>query len=72
VEHPEVRSAIELLEAWIDAQRVARNLPGLSVGIVHDQALLWSSGLGWADVARYGDSEQPPNLPGRQGGGRGQ
>ena len=35
-EHPDVRSAIELLEAWIETQRVYRELPGLSIGIVHD------------------------------------
>ena len=52
VEHPEVRSAIDLLEAWIAAQRVARELPGVSIGIVHDQALIWSAGFGWADVER--------------------
>jgi D-alanyl-D-alanine carboxypeptidase len=52
VEHPEVRSAIDLLEAWIEAQRVAHDLPGLSIGIVHDQALVWSGGFGWADVER--------------------
>jgi CubicO group peptidase (beta-lactamase class C family) len=51
-EDPEVRSAIDLLEAWVEAQRVARDLPGLSIGIVHDQALVWSGGFGWADVAR--------------------
>lgn len=37
VEHDEVRSAIDLLEAWIEAQRVYRELPGLAMGIVHDQ-----------------------------------
>ena len=52
VKHPEVRSAIDLLEAWIEAQRVARELPGVSLGIVHDQALVWSGGFGWADVER--------------------
>ena len=52
VEHPEVRSAIDLLEAWIEGQRVARELPGMSIGIVHDQALIWSGGFGWADVER--------------------
>ncbi len=51
-EHPEVRSATELLEAWIEAQRVYRELPGLSVGIVHDQTLIWAHGFGWADVER--------------------
>jgi D-alanyl-D-alanine carboxypeptidase len=52
VEQPDVRSAIELLEAWIETQRVYRELPGLSIGIVHDQSLLWTRGFGWADVER--------------------
>jgi D-alanyl-D-alanine carboxypeptidase len=51
-EHPDIRSAIELLEAWIEAQRVYRELPGLSIGIVHDQSVLWARGFGWADVDR--------------------
>jgi len=50
--HPEVRSAIDLLEAWVEAQRIARQLPGVSMGIVHDQTLVWSRGFGWADVER--------------------
>jgi D-alanyl-D-alanine carboxypeptidase len=52
VEHPEVRSAIDLLDAWVEAQRVIRELPGVSIGIVHDQGLVWSGGFGWADVDR--------------------
>jgi len=52
LEHPEVRSAIDLLEAWIEGQRVARELPGVSMGIVHDQTLIWACGFGWADVER--------------------
>lgn len=51
-EHPEVQSAIDLLVAWIEAQVVHRELPGLAIGIVHDQALLWGRGFGWADVER--------------------
>jgi CubicO group peptidase (beta-lactamase class C family) len=52
LEHPEVRAAIDLLEAWIEAQRVAHELPGISMGIVHDQAMIWSGGFGWADRER--------------------
>lgn len=51
-ERAEVRSAIELLEAWVEAQRVQREQPGLSMGIVHDQTLVWARGFGWADVER--------------------
>ncbi len=51
-EHAEVRSAIDVLTAWIEAQIVYRELPGLAIGIVHDQTLLWARGFGWADVER--------------------
>jgi CubicO group peptidase (beta-lactamase class C family) len=46
---PEVASAIRLLEAWIEAQMVYRGQPGLSIGIVHDQELVWAQGFGLAD-----------------------
>jgi D-alanyl-D-alanine carboxypeptidase len=51
-EHTEVKSAIELLVAWLEAQVVHRELPGLAIGIVHDQTLVWGRGFGWADVER--------------------
>jgi CubicO group peptidase (beta-lactamase class C family) len=46
-----VRSAIGLLSAWIESQMAYSGLPGLSIGIVHDQALLWSAGFGRASLA---------------------
>lgn len=60
-EHAEVRAAIDLLEAWIETQRVYRELPGLSIGIVHDQTLLWARGFGRADVER-GEAATPDTL----------
>jgi CubicO group peptidase (beta-lactamase class C family) len=51
-EHPEVQSGIRLLEAWIDHQMAYRGLPGMSIGIVHDQDLIWSRGFGFADVEK--------------------
>lgn len=47
-----VASAIELFEAWTEAQMAYRGQPGLSVGIVYDQALIWSRGFGCADLER--------------------
>ncbi|HZW34256.1 MAG TPA: serine hydrolase [Isosphaeraceae bacterium] len=47
---PEVQSGIRLLEAWIDSQMAYRGLPGMSIGIVYDQDLIWSRGFGHADV----------------------
>lgn len=48
--HPEVASGIELLSAWIEAQMAQRGEPGLSIGIVHDQQLVWARGFGYADL----------------------
>ena len=50
--HPEVAAALTVLDAWIAAQVTDRELPGLAVGIVHDQSLLWAKGYGWADPDR--------------------
>ncbi|MBI4626374.1 MAG: beta-lactamase family protein [Verrucomicrobia bacterium] len=49
---PEVASAIRLYEAWIEAQMAYRGQPGLSIGIVHDQELVWARGFGFADRER--------------------
>ncbi|OAI48125.1 hypothetical protein AYO44_08005 [Planctomycetaceae bacterium SCGC AG-212-F19] len=48
----EVASAIRLLEAWIDTQVAYRQLPGLSIAVVHDQDLVWAKGFGFADVEK--------------------
>jgi CubicO group peptidase (beta-lactamase class C family) len=50
--HAEVSSNIDLLVAWIESQMAYDGQPGLSIGIVHDQELVWARGLGWADVER--------------------
>lgn len=50
--HPEVASNIRLLEAWIESQMAYRGLPGLSIGIVYDQQLIWARGFGYSDVER--------------------
>jgi D-alanyl-D-alanine carboxypeptidase len=48
--HPEVASSLRMLEAWIESQMAYRGLPGMSVGIVYDQDLIWSKGFGYSDV----------------------
>ncbi len=49
---PGVAAALELLEVWVEAQRDYEDIPGLSIAVVHDQAVLWSAGFGYADVER--------------------
>jgi CubicO group peptidase (beta-lactamase class C family) len=48
----DVRSALDLLSAWVEGQMAYSGLPGLSIGVVHDQALVWARGFGWASVER--------------------
>ena len=45
---PGVHSAVDLLSAWIEAQMAYADQPGLSIGIVHDQELVWAAGFGRA------------------------
>jgi CubicO group peptidase (beta-lactamase class C family) len=47
---PAVRSAVDLLAAWITAQMAYAGQPGLSIGIVHDQELVWAAGFGHASL----------------------
>ena len=45
-----VASNLDLLSAWVEAQMAHRGQPGLSIGIVHDQELVWARGYGQARV----------------------
>lgn len=48
----EVQGAVRLFTAWLEGQVLYRHLPGVAVGVVADQQLVWSQGFGFADVAR--------------------
>ena len=48
---PEVKGAERLFSAWLEGQIAYRGLPGIAVGVVADQELVWSAGFGFADVA---------------------
>ena len=47
---PEMKGAERLFESWILGQIAYRNLPGVAVGVVHDQDLVWAKGFGYADM----------------------
>ena len=49
---PDVQGAIRLFSAWLEGQLLYRHLPGVSVGVVSDQDLVWSRGFGMADAER--------------------
>lgn len=46
----EVQGAERLFSAWIEGQIAYRGLPGVAVGVVSDQELIWSKGFGYADI----------------------
>ena len=49
-EHQEFTSNTHLLESWIKAQMDYRGLPGMSLGIVYDQELVYARGFGYSDL----------------------
>ena len=51
-ENPDVQAAERLFSAWLEGQMAYRGLPGVAVGVVHDQQLVWSKGFGFADVGK--------------------
>ncbi|UCE05063.1 MAG: beta-lactamase family protein [bacterium] len=51
-DHPEVAANLQIIKTWIESQIEYNNLPGLSVGIIYDQNLIWQKGFGYADVEK--------------------
>ncbi len=51
-EDPRVAEALKILEIWIDSQVAYESLPGVSMGVVYDQELIWSRGFGYADLEK--------------------
>jgi D-alanyl-D-alanine carboxypeptidase len=47
---PDVLGAERLFSAWMEGQIAYRGLPGIAVGVVADQELVWAKGFGFADV----------------------
>lgn len=51
-ENPEVAAAERLFSAWAESQIAYRGLPGMAVGVVYDQQLVWSRGYGFANLEK--------------------
>jgi len=47
---PEVQAQIDLFSAWLDGQIEIRGLPGVVVGVVSGDDLVWAKGFGHADL----------------------
>lgn len=46
----DVLGAERLFSAWMEGQIAYRGLPGVAVGVIKDQELIWAKGFGFADV----------------------
>src|SRR5215813_12690922 len=49
-DNPDVKGAERLFEAWVVGQIETRHLPGIAIGVVSDQDLVWAKGFGYADL----------------------
>jgi D-alanyl-D-alanine carboxypeptidase len=52
VDDPDVKAAIEVFDAWIQHRVYQYEIPGVSVGLVYDQQLIWAKGYGYADLEK--------------------
>ena len=43
--HPEIKGALGAIDAWVEGVRTYERIPGVSIGIIHDQDLIWKNGL---------------------------
>ncbi len=50
IQDEKVASNIHILESWIRAQMDYHNLPGISVGIIYDQELIYAKGFGYSNL----------------------
>jgi CubicO group peptidase (beta-lactamase class C family) len=50
--HKEVVANLELFCAWVEAQLAQREQPGISVGLIYDQTLIWQRSFGYANVEK--------------------
>ena len=50
--HPHVGGNLDLLEVWLQARMAYAGWPGVSIGIVRDQQLIYSKGFGYADIKK--------------------
>jgi CubicO group peptidase (beta-lactamase class C family) len=49
-QHPGVADAIALLDLWIEENRLYHQIPGIAIGIVYEQDLIWAKGYGFSDL----------------------
>ncbi len=46
----ELQPELKLLETWLEAQQLYRGIPGIAIGLVYEQELIYARGFGVADL----------------------
>ena len=49
---PDVKAAIQVFDAWVQHRVYQYEIPGVSVGLVYDQEMIWAKGYGFADLEK--------------------
>ncbi len=49
-DNPDLKTAIDIYDAWIRHTMHKKHQPGLAIGLVHNGELLWGKGYGYADL----------------------
>jgi len=48
MDNSDVQTAIAVFDAWVQQRVIDQELPGLSIGFVYDQKLIWAKGYGFS------------------------
>src|ERR1700688_3702833 len=48
----QLTDAFEILDAWVANRALSHDLPGVSIGVVVGDKLVWARGYGYADLER--------------------
>ncbi len=54
---PEIKGAISAIDAYVEGIQIYENIPSISIGIVHDQDILWKKSYGYSNL----ESKKPAN-----------
>lgn len=52
LKNEKINSDLKVLESWIGAQMDYKNIPGITVGIIYDQELIYAKGFGYSNLKK--------------------
>ncbi len=52
ISYPPFSASTTLLATWIEETMAYQGIPGMAIGVVYDQELLWAQGFGYADLEK--------------------